>query len=96
MFAVGHSEFECITVSYINEAQLILYLDEKPFPCTNVARKQNQISNVTRDGYTTKMQYVLAPKTTVEQRGEEARSLEQVWSWHRGCLDNMNESFFSS
>lgn len=60
VLTVGHTEFECITDLYINEVRFILYLDEKLLPCIDVARKQNHISNVTRDGYTMKMQYGLA------------------------------------
>lgn len=34
-----------------------------------------------------KMWYGLASKNAIEQRRQEARSLEQVWSWHCGYLD---------
>jgi len=38
-----------------------------------------------------KVQYVLASKNTVEQKGQEAHSLEQVWSWHSCYLDNVRK-----
>lgn len=86
--AEGHFESESRFIH--NVTLFILYLDEKPLPCIDEARKQNQVSDVTREGYTRKIRHGLASKNTVKPRGQEACSLEQAWSWHSRCLDNTN------